>query len=52
MKYLIGAGINKDRLVFNGFGETQPIIDCKSKECTDEEHELNRRIEFVIIQQD
>ena len=51
MKYLIGAGINKDRLVFNGFGETQPIIDCKSKECTDEEHELNRRIEFVIIQE-
>lgn len=49
MKYLISKGIKADRLISEGFGESQPIIDCISKECTDEEHELNRRIEFVIV---
>ena len=49
MLYLINSGINKTRLISQGYGETQPIIDCKSKDCSDEEHELNRRIEFVII---
>ncbi|MFD0965117.1 OmpA family protein [Pseudofulvibacter geojedonensis] len=49
MKYLISRGVNADRLISEGFGETQTIIDCISKECSDEEHELNRRIEFVVI---
>ncbi len=49
MRYLISKGISKDRLISEGYGETQTIIDCVSKECTDEEHELNRRIEFVIV---
>lgn len=51
MKYLIQKGIDGRRLISQGYGETQPIIDCKSKNCTDEEHELNRRIEFVIIKE-
>lgn len=49
MRYLISKGISKDRLISEGYGESQTIIDCEGKECTDEEHELNRRIEFVII---
>ena len=49
MKYLIANGIDAKRLTSQGFGETQPIMDCISKECSDEEHELNRRIEFVIL---
>lgn len=48
MKYLISKGINADRLMSNGYGETQPLFDCGTQ-CSDEEHELNRRIEFVII---
>ena len=48
MKFLISNGIDADRLVSNGYGETQPLFDCGTK-CSDEEHELNRRIEFVII---
>ena len=48
MDYLIAKGIDADRLVSNGYGETQPLFDCGS-ECSEEEHELNRRIEFVII---
>jgi len=49
MKYLISKGIKSDRLMSEGFGESKTIEDCVSKECTDEEHEINRRIEFVII---
>jgi len=49
MRYLISKGIKADRLISEGFGESQTIIDCLTKECSDEEHEINRRIEFVII---
>jgi outer membrane protein OmpA-like peptidoglycan-associated protein len=49
MKYLVSKGIQADRLISEGFGETQTIIDCISKECSDVEHEINRRIEFVIV---
>lgn len=49
MKYLISKGIKTDRLISQGYGETQTIIDCLTKKCSDEEHEINRRIEFVIV---
>lgn len=49
LQHLIKSGITKDRLVSKGFGETTPLIDCKSKSCSDEDHETNRRIEFVIL---
>jgi len=49
MKYLISKGIKSNRLISEGFGESQTIIDCLAKECSDEEHEINRRIEFVIV---
>jgi len=49
MRYLISKGINAKRLISEGYGETQTIQDCVSSECTDEEHEINRRIEFVIV---
>jgi len=49
MKELIRLGINPNRLISKGYGETQPLIDCLTKDCTDEEHEINRRIEFVVV---
>ena len=49
MKYLLFKGVKSDRLISEGYGESQTIIDCVTKECSDEEHEINRRIEFVII---
>jgi outer membrane protein OmpA-like peptidoglycan-associated protein len=48
VKYLIKNGISKDRLKSKGFGETKPLIDCKN-ECSNEELQANRRIEFVIL---
>ena len=48
MQYLISKEIDANRLVSHGFGEKQPLIDCKNY-CTKAEDQINRRIEFVII---
>lgn len=42
--------INARRMKFQGFGESQPIVACPMLNCTDEEHQLNRRSEFEIIE--
>lgn len=44
-RYLVANGIAAGRLVFKGYGETQPI----APNTTDEEKALNRRTEFMII---
>lgn len=47
--YLNENGINLNRLKAVGYGETQQIIHCETEEsCTEEQHEINRRCEFVI----
>ncbi|GAA4271718.1 OmpA family protein [Aquimarina gracilis] len=45
---LIGY-VNARRMQFVGFGESQPLINCGDKVCTEEEHQTNRRSEFEII---
>ncbi|KAF2516485.1 OmpA family protein [Flavobacterium foetidum] len=48
-EFIIQSGIDAKRVVAKGYGESVPIIKCKTDEsCTEEEHELNRRSEFVI----
>lgn len=57
VKYLIAKGIATDRLKAKGYGETQPLEDCKDVEgCSMESnsddcpcHQKNRRTEFKII---
>ena len=47
--YFINQGIIENRIIAKGYGETVQIIKCESSEsCTEEQHELNRRSEFVI----
>lgn len=46
--YLISKGISSDRMISNGYGETKPIENCNA-DCTENQHETNRRIEFVIL---
>ena len=47
--YFIEKGIQKNRISAVGYGESQPIIKCKTADsCTEEQHELNRRCEFII----
>ncbi|WP_044399969.1 OmpA family protein [Lacinutrix sp. Hel_I_90] len=47
--YLIKKGIAASRLISKGYGETQPLVDCRSS-CNQDEFQKNRRIEFIIIE--
>lgn len=47
VQYIISKGISKDRISGQGFGESEPKVDCKK--CTDEEYATNRRSEFLIV---
>jgi len=47
--FMIESGIDAKRVMAKGYGESVPIIKCKTDDaCSEEEHELNRRSEFVI----
>ncbi|WP_413998986.1 OmpA family protein [Flavobacterium sp. W1B] len=49
IKWLIKNGVNKNRLIGKGYGENQLVNRCADGvECTEEEHQLNRRSEFII----
>jgi outer membrane protein OmpA-like peptidoglycan-associated protein/tetratricopeptide (TPR) repeat protein len=48
-EYIISQGIPAKRILAKGYGETVLIIQCVPEEsCSEEQHELNRRSEFVI----
>lgn len=48
--YLISKGISSSRLIAKGYGETKLLNHCKNDvECSDVEHQLNRRTEFTIL---
>lgn len=48
-EYILSQGIQPNRILAKGYGETIPIIKCVPEEsCSEEQHELNRRSEFVI----
>ena len=48
--WLIKNGIAKDRLSGKGYGETQLLNNCADGiDCTEDEHQQNRRSEFIII---
>jgi outer membrane protein OmpA-like peptidoglycan-associated protein/tetratricopeptide (TPR) repeat protein len=49
INWLIKKGISSDRLTGKGYGETQLVNKCADGiKCTEEEHQLNRRSEFII----
>jgi outer membrane protein OmpA-like peptidoglycan-associated protein len=50
VEYLITKGISRDRLTAKGYGETRLLNHCgNDAECTDTEHQYNRRTEFTIL---
>lgn len=51
MKYLQQRGISNKRLKHKGFGETMPVEKCEPScdDCTEDQHQRNRRTEFQII---
>ncbi|MFV8352923.1 OmpA family protein [Flavobacterium sp. XS2P14] len=47
--YFLEQGISPKQIFAKGYGESVQIVKCIPEEsCTEEEHELNRRSEFVI----
>jgi outer membrane protein OmpA-like peptidoglycan-associated protein/tetratricopeptide (TPR) repeat protein len=47
--YILEQGIPKNRIQAKGYGESVPIVKCvPDNTCDEEQHELNRRSEFVI----
>lgn len=47
--YILEQGIPKNRIQAKGYGESMPIVKCIPEDsCDEEQHELNRRSEFVI----
>lgn len=52
VEYVIKHGIGKDRITAKGFGESKPVNKCINRvPCSEEEHQMNRRTEFVVIKQ-
>lgn len=48
--YLALVGyVNARRMEYEGYGERVLKVPCKEEECTETEHQLNRRSEFEII---
>ena len=48
--WLVKNGVAKNRLTGKGYGETQLVNGCSDGvQCTEEEHQMNRRSEFIII---
>ena len=48
--YIISRGISPDRISGKGYGETHLTNKCSNGvRCSEEEHQLNRRTEFVIV---
>jgi outer membrane protein OmpA-like peptidoglycan-associated protein len=49
INWLVKNGVKANRLVGKGYGETMLVNKCSDGvECTEEEHQLNRRSEFMI----
>lgn len=50
VKFIVGKGISPLRITSNGYGESQILNGCTDGvKCTEEEHAVNRRTEFVIL---
>lgn len=51
VNYMISKGISPDRLQGEGFGETRLVNECFNDiPCSREQHQLNRRSEFIIFE--
>lgn len=47
--YIIASGVPKKNISGKGYGETQLVNGCKDgTQCAEEQHQQNRRTEFLI----
>lgn len=50
VNYLISKGIDPSRLSAKGYGESQPAANCACSNCTEAEHQTNRRTTFKVVE--
>lgn len=51
MEYIVKSGIDANRLTGRGYGETRLVNKCADGiKCSEEEHQKNRRSEFIITE--
>jgi outer membrane protein OmpA-like peptidoglycan-associated protein len=48
VQYVISKGIARERISGQGYGESEPKVNC-GENCTEEQHAQNRRSEFIIV---
>lgn len=48
--YMSRKGVSKSRMVAKGYGVTALSINCNCDDCTEEEHQVNRRTTFKILE--
>ncbi len=48
--YLISQGVGSNRLIAKGYGEKVPAVKCNCSECTEAQHQTNRRTTFKILE--
>jgi outer membrane protein OmpA-like peptidoglycan-associated protein len=51
VQYVISKGISRARISGKGYGESEPKVNC-GENCTEEQHAMNRRSEFLIVKGD
>lgn len=50
VKYIVNKGISSQRISGLGYGETAMVNNCSNGvQCSKEQHQLNRRTEFVVV---
>lgn len=50
LNYIVGKGINKDRLTAKGYGESKLLNKCADGvKCSEAEHQENRRSTFIVV---
>ncbi len=47
--YINSKGIDNNRIIAKGYGETAPIDKCNCDNCTDDAHQKNRRTAFKVL---
>lgn len=49
-QYIVDKGVAAERVLYVGYGEERPLNTCKDGVvCSEEQHAINRRTEFIII---
>ncbi len=49
MQYIQQKGISPSRLSSKGYGELRPIANCECDDCTEDQHQQNRRTSFKVV---